>query len=188
MYIECLSKRAGDEDTFVDFEQVRYRFSKNAVGHNVCFVGSEAHQKRLLRMGANSYRQYDNPKNLESSNQGNAPEPMTRNILRKKSNPDPPDHQKELEAITEDPPDRPVLVDFDWDLNQKIAKVKEFKFLTPELFEAFIEDNRENLMKWPIDVRREVAKKIDKILPDSDPDIEGFIIDDYLRSGSSGDT
>ena len=33
MYIECLIKRSDDSDTFVDFEQVRYRFTKNGAGH-----------------------------------------------------------------------------------------------------------------------------------------------------------
>lgn len=192
MYIECLIQRSDGSDTFVDFEQVRYRFSKNAVGDHVCFVGSEQHQRRLLAMGSTTYRQYENPSNLESSKQGNVPEPMTRNILRKKNKPESPrgEDETELEAATreDDQPEKPVLYDYDWDLNQKVAKVKLFKFLTPDQFKGFIEENRKEVMTWPIDVRRELAKKLDKMMPDDDPDIEGFIIDDYLRGGSSGDT
>jgi hypothetical protein len=188
MYIECLIKRSDDSDTFVDFEQVRYRFTKNELGDRVCFVGGDKHRKRLLMMGAQSYREYKPKKKIKGA-MGAAPEPMTRNILRKKSNPEPPtnDQGDAIEALTAEP-DKPVLVDYDWDLDKKVAKVKSFKFLGEQAYREFIELNREGVMKWPIDVRREVAKKLENMMPEEDPGIQGFIIDDYLRKGSPGDT
>lgn len=190
MYIECLIKRSDDSDTFVDFEQVRYRFTKNAAGASVCFVGGENHRRRLLAMGEETYREYEPPKNLKGP-VGAAPEPMTRNVLRKKSNPEPPtptnDQGDELAAATANPDPVP-LKDFDWSLDEKVSKVKEFKFLGEDAYRNFIDENRDGVMHWPIDVRREIAKKLDKMMPEEDPGIPGFIIDDYLRRGSTGDT
>ena len=188
MFIECLIQRSDDSDTFVDFEQVRYRFSKNAAGHRVCFVGGEAHRRRLLSMGEENYREYVPPKDLKGP-VGVPAEPMTRNILRKKSNDSPAgnDDTDALEALTSEP-DKVPLKDYDWLLDEKVAKVKEFKFLGADAFKDYVDQNRESVMLWPIDVRREVAKKLDHMLPDEDPGIEGFIIDDYLRNRSTGDT
>lgn len=187
MFIECLIERADDSDTFVDFEQVRYRFSKNQAGDRVCFVGSEGHRRRLLAMGTNSYREYHPPSDLQGPI-GATAEPMTRQILRKKSQEaQKKDERDALEALTAQP-DEPALVDFDWILDEKVAKVKEFKFLGEDKFRAFVDENRENVMQWPIDVRRELAKKLENLMPEEDPDIEGFVIDDYLRSGSTGDS
>lgn len=188
MFIECLIKRSDDSDTFVDFEQVRYRFSKNANGDRVCFVGGDSHRRRLLAMGEENYREYVPPKDLAGP-VGVAAEPMTRNILKKKSE----DAQRvndqgdTLEALTAEPDPVP-LQDFDWMLDEKVAKVKEFKFLGEEAYRDFIDTNRDNIMRWPIDVRREIAKKLDHMMPEEDPGIEGFIIDDYIRSGSTGNT
>ena len=188
MFIECLIKRSDDSDTFVDFEQVRYRFSKNAAGDRVCFVGGEQHRRRLLSMGETNYREYKPPSNLAGPI-GATPEPMTRNILRKKSDPTPPtnDQGDALESLTA-VPDKVPLIDYDWTLDEKVAKVKEFKFMGEDTYKAFVDDNRDSIMQWPIDVRREMAKKLDKLMPEEDPGIEGFIIDDYLRKGDSGDS
>lgn len=188
MFIECLIKRSDDSDTFVDFEQVRYRFTKNANGDRVCFVGGDAHRRRLLAMGEESYREYKAPKNLAGP-VGATPEPMTRNILRKKSDPTPPtnDQGDALEALTS-VPDPVPLTDFDWTLDEKVAKVKEFKFMGEEAYRGYIDENRDKVMRWPIDVRRELAKKLDKMMPEEDPAIEGFEINDYLRKRDPGDT
>ena len=186
MYIKCLIERANDEDTFVDFEQVRYRFNKNKAGHRVCFVGSEAHQRRLIIGGG--YVAYDNPENLEAQHQGNAPEPMTKAILKQKKQPETYDQDGKMADSPAPAPITPAMVDVDWNLDKKVAKVKEFKFLKPDAFKEFIEENRPNVMKWPIDVRKEIARKLDKLLPEEDPGIEGFVIDDYIRGGTSGDT
>lgn len=189
MYIQCLIERSDGSDTFVDFEQVRYRFTKNAAGDHVCFVGGDAHRRRLLSMGEQAYREYKAPKDLAGP-VGAAPEPMTRNVLRKRSKSDPPggsDDSEALEALTAVPDPEP-LVDYDWSLDEKVAKVKQFKFMGEDAYREFIDENRNNVMQWPIDVRREIAKKLDKMMPDDDPDIPGFIIDDYIRSGNTGDT
>jgi hypothetical protein len=187
MFIECLIERSDDSDTFVDFEQVRYRFSKNQAGDRVCFVGSDLHRRRLLAMGVDNYREYQPPSDLKGPI-GVAAEPMTRNILRKKSQDEQEkDDSAALEALTTEP-DKPVLVDYDWALDEKVTKVKEFKFLGEDKFRDFVDENRDNVMNWPIDVRRELAKKLDNMMPDDDPAIEGFHIDDYLRSGSPSDT
>jgi len=186
MFVQCLIQRADDSDTFVDFEQVRYRFTKNAAGHHVCFVGGDAHRRRLLAMGPLSYRLYVPPKDLVGP-QGAAPEPMTRNVLKKKPKPADPGEHTAAQAVPP-APKPPKMIDFDWTLDEKVAKVKEFKFLAAEVFKDFVDDNRANLMKWPIDVRREVAKKIDKMMPEDDPGIEGFKIDDYLGKRSPGDS
>ena len=186
MFIQCLIERSDNSDTFVDFEQVRYRFSKNEAGDCVCFVGSETHRRRLLSMGENSYAPYTPPVNMAGPI-GATPEPMTPGVLKKKKNNQPPEpDQKPAEATQEAQP--PRLVDYDWTLDEKVAKTKEFKFLTPDAFREFVDTNRQAVMKWPLDVRRELAKKLDKMMPEEDPDIEGFIIDDYLRSGSTGDS
>ena len=184
MFIQCLIERSDSSDTFVDFEQVRYRFSKNAAGDCVCFVGSEAHRRRLLAMGADAYAPYKPPANLKGP-VGATPEPMTPGALKKKKK------DKQQAQVKEDPAEvapPPRLVDYDWTLDEKVAKTKEFKFLTPDAFREFVDTNRQSVMKWPLDVRRELAKKLDKMMPEEDPDIEGFLIDDYLRSGSTGDT
>ena len=188
MYIQCLIKRSDDSATFVDFEQVRYRFSKNTNGDAVCFVGSENHRRRLLMMGELTYREYEVPKNLIGPIGAN-PEPMTRAILRKRSDDTPPsnDQADELAEATAKPDPIP-LVDYDWTLDEKVNKVKEFKFMGEESFRKFVDENREAVMRWPIDVRREVAKKIDKMMPEEDPGIAGFIIDDYFRRRSTGDS
>lgn len=192
MYIQCLIKRADDSDTFVDFQQVRYRFTKNEAGHHVCFVGSEAHQKRLLAMGPSSYIIYPNPEGLEAQHQGNAPEAMTKQAImqRKAANPpkDPGEHTAAPEAVSAQAPAQTPIIDFDWSLDEKVAKTKEFKFLKPDKFKDYVDNHREQVMKWPLDVRRELAKKLDKVLPELDPGIEGFVIDDYLRGGSPGNT
>jgi len=186
MYIQCLIKRSDDSDTFVDFEQVRYRFTKNGAGHHVCFVGGDAHRRRLLAMGEGVYRIYEPPKGLEGP-QGAAPEPMTRNVLRKKKEAEKPnDQEKAIEAALA--ADEPKLIDFDWTLDEKVAKVKEFKYLSAEAFKSFVDENHQEVMTWPIDVRREVAKKLEHMMPEEDPATAGFIIDDYLRERSSGDT
>ena len=53
-----------------------------------------------------------------------------------------------------------VLTDFDWSLEEKIAKTKEFKFLGEDKFKEYVDANVNNVMKWPVDVRRELAKKM----------------------------
>lgn len=188
MFIECLISRSDDSDTFVDFEQVRYRFLKNSNGDRVCFVGSESHRRRLLSMGSENYREYHPPSDLKGPI-GATAEPMTRNVLRKKSQEaeNRKDESSALEALTTEP-DKPALVDYDWLLDEKVAKTKEFKFLGEDKFRDYVDENREKIMQWPIDVRRELAKKLDNLMPEEDPAIEGFVIDDYLRSGSTGDT
>jgi hypothetical protein len=183
MYIKCLVERSDDTDSLVDFEQVRYRFSKNKAGHRVCFVGSEAHQNRLIKGGG--FIPYDNPLKLEAQEQGNVPEPMTKAILKKKKQPETYDQEGKM---ADSPAPTPAMVDVDWNLDKKVAKVKEFKFLKAEPFKEFIEENRGQVMKWPIDVRKEIAKKLEKLLPEEDPGIEGFNIDDYIRGGTPGDT
>ena len=186
MFIECLIKRSDESDTFVDFEQVRYRFTKNANGDHVCFVGSQGHQRRLLGMGTGTYREYKPPKNLQGPVGGN-PESMVFGAKKKKP---PAPKTIEEDLLPDNPPgvsEKPAgLVDYDWDLNEKIQKVNSFKRLGPDQFKAFIDKNRDSLMRWPVDVRREVAKKINNLLPQLDPDIEGFNIDDYIKH--TGDT
>ena len=189
MFIQCLIERSDDSDTFVDFEQVRYRFTKNEAGDRVCFVGSEAHRRRLLSMGANSYVPYTPPANMAGPI-GATPEPMTPGVLKKKKK---KDQQPAVTEVSDQPAEapqeaKPRLVDYDWTLDEKVAKAKEFKFLTADSLRDFVDNNRQNVMKWPIDVRRELAKKIDKKMPEDDPNIEGFVIDDYIRQRSSGDT
>jgi hypothetical protein len=95
----------------------------------------------------------------------------------------------EQDLIEEVPPSESVkpggLVDYDWDLNEKVQKLNSFKRLGPDQFKKYIDDNRENVMLWPIDVRRELARKIDKVLPEIDPDIKGFDIDDYITDAGN---
>jgi hypothetical protein len=188
MFIECLIKRSDGSDTFVDFEQVRYRFTKNSNGDHVCFVGGQGHQQRLLSMGTGSYRPYKPPQDLQGPQGGN-PESMVFGNKQKKK-PPPKPAILEQDVFEDTPPEESAkpggLVDFDWDLNEKIQKLNSFKRLGPEQFKKFIDDNRHSVMLWPIDVRREVARKIEKILPESDPGIEGFDIDDYI--GHTGDS
>jgi len=187
MFIECLIKRSDDSDTFVDFEQVRYRFSKNDAGDRVCFVGGEAHRRRLLAMGSDCYREYKPPKNLTGP-VGATPIPMTRNALKKRPKPpDPgeaPDGFIGDEADMTSPEDGNIRTEVDWQLDKKLAKVKEFRFLKPDKLREFVEANRSAVMDWPFDVRRELAKKIDKLMPEEDPGIDGFKFDDYLKPSS----
>lgn len=181
MFIECLIKRSDDSDTFVDFEQVRYRFTKNANGDHVCFVGGQGHQNRLLGMGTGSYRPYKPPKDLQGPQGGN-PEAMVFGNKRKKPPPKPAILEQEVFEDT-DPNESAKpggLVDYNWDLNEKLQKLNSFKRLGPEPFKKYIDDNRDSVMLWPIDVRRELARKIDKVLPELDPGIKGFDIDDYI--------
>jgi hypothetical protein len=186
MFIECLIKRSDGSETFVDFEQVRYRFTKNAAGDHVCFVGGQGHQNRLLGMGNGTYRPYKPPKDLQGPQGGN-PESMV--FGSKKKRPPLKPVVLEQDLIEEVPPSESVkpggLVDYDWDLNEKVQKLNSFKRLGPDQFKKYIDDNRENVMLWPIDVRRELARKIDKVLPEIDPDIKGFDIDDYITDAGN---
>ena len=170
MYIQCFITRSDDSDTVVDFEQVRYRFCKNAAGDRVSFVGNEEHRRRLLSMGPGAYRIYDPPEGLQGPI-GTSPEPMKKVHIKKRQ-------AEARKAQTQND----VLTDFDWTLEEKIAKTKEFKFLGEDKFKEFVDANVNNVMKWPVDVRRELAKKMVKLFPEQDPDIEGFKLNDYLRS------
>jgi len=186
MFIECLIKRSDGSDTFVDFEQVRYRFTKNANGDHVCFVGGQGHQKRLLGMGTGTYRPYKPPKDLKGPQGGN-PEAMVFGHKKKKPPPKPAILEQDVfeEADPSVSAEPGGLVDYDWGLNEKIQKLNTFKRLGPEQFTKFIEGNRDSVMLWPIDVRRELARKIDKVLPELDPDIKGFDIDDYITDAGN---
>lgn len=58
MFIQCFITKFDGSDVFVDFEGVRYVFSRNVLGDAVCFVGNGAHQRRLLKMGPAAYDAY----------------------------------------------------------------------------------------------------------------------------------
>lgn len=58
MFIQCFIQKIDGSDVFVDFEGVRYIFTRNAIGDAVCFVGNQAHAKRLLMMGELTYIEY----------------------------------------------------------------------------------------------------------------------------------
>jgi hypothetical protein len=76
MWIQCFITKFDGSDVFVDFEGVRYIFTKNAIGNAVCFVGNGAHVRRLLKMGPGAYAEYVVPKELQSGQPGAEPVPL----------------------------------------------------------------------------------------------------------------
>lgn len=206
MFIQCFIEKADGSDVFVDFEGVRYVFTKNAVGDAVCFVGNQAHVRRLLKMGAGAYDEYLPPDELGASDQpGASPQPLGGRQTRPDPGPnDPlPDGRTVDEGLSEggdgdvdnpqmagkeaDPADAPP-VEVSWAPQAVDTKIKEFKFLGKDEFKNFVDANAERIMGWPQEVRCELAKKLNKNFPDHDPGIEGFNIDDYLGSGNPGST
>jgi len=72
MFIQCFIEKADGSDVFVDFEGVRYIFPRNTLGDAVCFVGNQAHARRLLAMGPGSYEEYIPPDDVDISFQPGA--------------------------------------------------------------------------------------------------------------------
>jgi hypothetical protein len=184
MWIQCLIERSDGSDTFVDYPGVRYIFTKNHAGHRVCFVGQELHQGRLLGMGPGAYREYHADPNMPGQ-PGAIPQPQGKHAKREEpqayhppKNEPLPDAQTLDQNLQVQPDDEPKEVT--WADAAVKNKIKEFKFLTNDDFIAFIDANRPQVMSWPREVRVELAKKLDKKLPDMDPWINGFVIDDYL--------
>lgn len=196
MFIECLIKKWDESDVFVDFEGVRYIFTKNALGHAVCYVGNQLHARRLLAMGDTSYREYTPPEGFGQVHQvGATPVHIGQNQPGRPPTPNEPlpdamtvdqslTDGGQVEKETTDPAPSEVT----WADEAIETKIKEFKFLAPDNFKAYIDDNRGNIMGWPVEVRSAIAKKLDKNFPDLDPDIEGFKIDDYLGRGNTVDS
>lgn len=75
MFIQCFIQKIDSSDVFVDFEGVRYIFTRNAIGDAVCFVGNQQHARRLLMMGKLSYIEYPQDKlaQLQNEQPGGAP-------------------------------------------------------------------------------------------------------------------
>ena len=100
MFIQCFITKFDSSDVFVDFEGVRYIFSRNAVGDAVCFVGNQGHVRRLLSMGPASYDEYIPPDELgQNAQPGAAPVPLGK-------------HQERREPEAREPlPDNPSVDD-----------------------------------------------------------------------------
>lgn len=193
MYIQCFIKKSDGSAVFVDFEGIRYIFAKNQVDDAVCFVGNQGHQRRLLAMGPSSYAEYIPPDVKDSSFQ-----PGAQGVPLGTAQRQPPKKDEPLpDAITvdeglaladeTDSAEVALPVEVEWAQEAIDQKIKEFRYLDTENFKSFVEANRDRIMGWPIVVRAEVAKKLSKKLPDLDPGIEGFAIDDYIGSGNTVD-
>lgn len=183
MFIQCFIEKFDGSDVFCDFESTRYIFSKNKVGDSVCFVGNQSHASRLLSMGEAAYKKYDPPDGL--STPGATAKPLGKDVARslpkkpgkKKTRTVP---QKKKDPLPEKAEKKAGIVDIQWTVEATQGKLKEFKHLNKANFRAFINDNNERVMNWPISVRRELARKILRFFPASEPEIEGFSVDDYL--------
>lgn len=198
MYIQCFIEKVDGSPVFVDYEGVRYIFQKNEFGDHVCFVGNQAHQRRLLKMGPVNYIEYQAPEEAnQTSVLGSAPIPLGGK--QKQAPPPPlplPDNLTVDDSLSQPPgdinnpaagatiePEAPSGLaasdTVDWVDSAKEAKVGEFKYLGGDKFKVYVDKNRDDVSGWPLDVQAELAKKLINLFPDEDPGIEGFDLNDF---------
>jgi hypothetical protein len=210
MFIQCFIKKYDNSDVFVDFEGVRYIFTRNALGDAVCFVGNQGHQRRLLMMGPGAYNEYPQKKIAELQNQqaGGAPIPLGKHqeARREPEAKEPlPDNMTVDEALADEgqlddnqvrsetaaegvarheaqeaAKKKAAAEEVEWQPEAVKTKINEFQGLNKANFESYVNAHADRIMGWPKVVRSAIARKLNNNFPGQDPGIEGFVINDYL--------
>ena len=208
MLIKCTMREGITE---ADVEGYRYTFRPDAAGNPLCNVTKEGHIKVFLNMGPNCYVEYK-PKipyeqmsaaEIMALPDGEAEDHKARLKLEQeradaieaqkaeKAAKTPEARLKKLEDKAAAEEDSPPAVKQSAAANLAEKRITElinsFKTLSKKRFETWIENNRDQIGMMPIDVKAEIAKKIMKVFPGLDPEIEGLNLEQYATSADATD-
>jgi len=202
MLIKCTMREGITE---ADIEGYRYTFRPDAAGNALCNVTKEGHIKQFLNMGPHCYVEYKPKVPYEQMSapeilalpDGEAEDHKARIKEEQaradaieaekadKAAQDPEARLKKLEKAAEDP----ALVKQSAAANLAETRITElinsFRTLSKKRFESWIENNRDQIGMMPIDVKAALAKKIFKVFPGKDPEIEGLNLEQYATSADA---
>lgn len=199
MLIKCTMREGITE---ADIEGYRYTFRPDEAGNPLCSVTKEGHIKQLLNMGPHCYVEYlpkvpyeqMSAKDILALPDGEAEDHKLRiredqeradaieAEKKEKAAQTPEARLKKLEdkAAQETPVKQSAAAGL---AEKRITElINSFKTLSKKRFETWLENNRDQIGMMPIDVKAELAKKIMKVFPGLDPEIEGLNLEQYATS------